>query len=376
MNITYISNLCSLETLKKIKEEHSIIPMQSIQKYHRLICEGMVENNINVKTISSLPIIKLTKIIKFKNIKNKNLEYRYIPTTNIRILRYFFLFFYTVIFMLKDIYNNKNSVFICDILNTSLTIAALIICKLFRKKCIALVTDRPQDVLKKNNIILKLQNKFDGYIFLTEYMNKDINKYNKPYIIIEGIVDKDNSSQQKKYKEKVCMYAGGLYEKYGIKVLIEAFKEINIKDAELHIYGFGELEQYIKNLKIKNIKFFGNISNQKIVEEEKKATLLINPRYSNEEYTKYSFPSKNIEYMSSGTPLLTTKLKGIPEEYNDYLYFIEKENKISIKEKLEEILSKDYEELNKKGLEAKKFVMNNKNKVKQAQKIIKLIEKL
>jgi len=376
MNITYISNLCSLETLKKIKEEHSIIPMQSIQKYHRLICEGMVENNINVKTISSLPIIKLTKIIKFKNIKNKNLEYRYIPTTNIRILRYFFLFFYTVIFMLKDIYNNKNSVFICDILNTSLTIAALIICKLFRKKCIALVTDRPQDVLKKNNIILKLQNKFDGYIFLTEYMNKDINKYNKPYIIIEGIVDKDNSSQQKKYKEKVCMYAGGLYEKYGIKVLIEAFKEINIKDAELHIYGFGELEQYIKNLNIKNIKFFGNISNQKIVEEEKKATLLINPRYSNEEYTKYSFPSKNIEYMSSGTPLLTTKLKGIPEEYNDYLYFIEKENKISIKEKLEEILSKDYEELNKKGLEAKKFVMNNKNKVKQAQKIIKLIEKL
>jgi len=219
MNITYISNLCSLETLKKIKEEHSIIPMQSIQKYHRLICEGMVENNINVKTISSLPIIKLTKIIKFKNIKNKNLEYRYIPTTNIRILRYFFLFFYTVIFMLKDIYNNKNSVFICDILNTSLTIAALIICKLFRKKCIALVTDRPQDVLKKNNIILKLQNKFDGYIFLTEYMNKDINKYNKPYIIIEGIVDKDNSSQQKKYKEKVCMYAGGLYEKYGIKLL-------------------------------------------------------------------------------------------------------------------------------------------------------------
>ena len=376
MNVTYISNLCSLETLDKLKKDYSIIPMQSIQKYHRLICEGMVENEISVKTISSLPIIKSKKIIKYKNIKNRNLEYRYIPTSNIRLLRYIFLFIYTIFFVIKDIFNNKNTVFICDILNTSLTVATYIVTKIFKKKCIALITDRPQDVLNSNSIILKLQSKFDGYIFLTEYMNEDININNKPYIILEGIVDKEIKIVKEKYKEKVCMYAGGLYEKYGIKVLIEAFKEINVKNAELHIYGFGELEEYIKNLNVKNIKYFGTVSNEKIMEEETKATLLINPRYSNEEYTKYSFPSKNIEYMSSGTPLLTTKLKGIPKEYNEYLYFIEKENKIAIKEKLEEILSKNLNELKQKGEKAKKFVIEQKNKIKQTEKIIKLLEKI
>ena len=80
--------------------------------------------------------------------------------------------------------------------------------------------------------------------------------------------------------------------------------------------------------------------------------------------------------MSSGTPLLTTRLKGIPNEYNKYLYFIEEENINSIKQKLEEILSKSDIELYEKGFKAKEFVMNKKNKVKQADKIIKFIEAL
>ena len=41
------------------------------------------------------------------------------------------------------------------------------------------------------------------------------------------------------------------------------------------------------------------MNHPKIVKEEKKSTLLVNPRFTNEEYTKYSFPSKNMEYMAS-----------------------------------------------------------------------------
>ena len=58
------------------------------------------------------------------------------------------------------------------------------------------------------------------------------------------------------------------------------------------------------------------------VAEELKATLLVNPRPTTEEFTIYSFPSKNMEYMASGTPLLTTKLPGMPEEYHQYVLAI------------------------------------------------------
>ena len=64
------------------------------------------------------------------------------------------------------------------------------------------------------------------------------------------------------------------------------------------------------------------------------ATLLINPRFSNEEYTKYSFPSKNMEYMASGTPILTTKLPGMPKEYYEYIYLFEEESIEGMKNKM------------------------------------------
>lgn len=378
MNITYVSTLCSKKTIKEIKDKYNVTPLQSIQKYHRLICEGLVENKFNVKTISSIPIPtdKTNKIINFINDKNNGVTYRYLPVINIKVIKQIILLFETILNIIKDIIKFKDVVFICDILNISTTIATFITCKIFRKKCIAIVTDRPIDLFKKNNIITKIQDKFDSYIFLTEYMNKDINKKNKPYVIIEGIVDNIdiNNQIEKKYDKKVCLYAGGLYEKYGLKNLIEAFLEIKMENIELHIYGFGEMEEYIKNIKNDKIKFWGTALNDKIMEEEKKATLLINPRFSNEEYTKYSFPSKNIEYMSSGTAVLTTRLKGIPQEYFKYTYNLSKETKEEIKEKLEAILRKTQKELNMKGKKAQDFVRKYKNKKAQTKKIIELLK--
>ena len=94
---------------------------------------------------------------------------------------------------------------------------------------------------------------------------------------------------------------------------------------------------------------------------------------SNEEYTKYSFPSKNMEYMSSGTPVLTTKLIGIPDEYFNYTYLIEEENTDGIKNKLIEIFSKSKNELKKVGRKAQLYVLKNKNKRVQGKKIKTLL---
>ena len=38
----------------------------------------------------------------------------------------------------------------------------------------------------------------------------------------------------------------------------------------------------------------------------------VNPRQNNEEFTKYSFPSKTMEYLASGVPVVAYKLDGIP----------------------------------------------------------------
>jgi len=53
---------------------------------------------------------------------------------------------------------------------------------------------------------------------------------------------------------------------------------------------------------------------------------------------RYSFPSKLIEYMASATPVLTTRLPGIPPEYEPYVYWIEDDSVEGIEHSLRAVM--------------------------------------
>ena len=135
------------------------------------------------------------------------------------------------------------------------------------------------------------------------------------------------------------------------------------------------MEEYKKLCAVHpNLEYRGVAPNEEIVAEEMKATLLVNPRPTTEEFTKYSFPSKNMEYMASGTPLLTTKLPGMPEEYHQYVYLFEEESVQGYVNALRKVLSLPADTLYVKGEQAKKFVLQNKNYVAQAQRVLGLLK--
>ena len=117
-------------------------------------------------------------------------------------------------------------------------------------------------------------------------------------------------------------------------------------------------------------RYMGMRDNDEIVAEEQKAALLVNPRPTAPEYTKYSFPSKNMEYMVSGTPTLTTKLPGMPKEYDKYVYLIEDETVEGVARVLKEIFSQPYEMRKRKAEAAREFVLKEKSNVVQAKKIM------
>lgn len=381
MKIIYISTLTSKSKMNKIIENAKSKPLQSIQKFHRLMCEGFVKNNVSVKTISSIPMSRKIseKILWLDKCEEENgVKYTYIPFINIKVLRQICTFLGTIVKVTKEVLNNKKEkIFICDILNTTISTTTLILSKIFKFQCWAIVTDLPRDMQKNKKINEKMQTKYDGYILITEEMNKIVNPKNKPHIVIEGLVDIRESAENnevQKSSPRVIMYAGGLYERYGVKTLIEAFGNIQNNNVKLDLYGDGDLVPYIQSIENKKIDFHGVVTNDKIVEAEKKANLLVNPRFTSEEYTKYSFPSKNMEYMVSGTPVLTTKLPGMPEEYYNYVYLIEDETQRGMQKCLETLLGLNEDELDKKGKKAREFVLSQKNNVNQTNKIISFLE--
>lgn len=397
MNILYISSVMAKTVHKEITKKLKQPTQYSIQKFHSLLLDGINKNeNVNITALSGLPISrKKSKKFWWKkiNIKEEGINYIHLPFINLPILKQLFITIGMLIETIKWNNKNDNKYIICDAAYATVTPIIVWLSKKFNIKVIAIVADiydyMSEEVKStKKSIYREISKKiskwtfknYSGYILLTEAMNTIVNKQNKPYIIMEGLVDTNaqdlDNVHENKYKEKVCIYAGGIHEKYGVKNLIEAFTQLDIEDAKLYIYGVGDLKEYLENLKNDKIVYCGSVDNKEVVKQEKKATLLINPRFTNEEYTKFSFPSKIMEYMSSGTAVLTTKLAGIPEEYDKYLYYIEDETISGMKETIERILKKEREELISFGNEAQQFVLNEKNNIIQGKNIIDFLQKI
>ena len=171
------------------------------------------------------------------------------------------------------------------------------------------------------------------------------------------------------------MYAGCISKQYGLGDLVEAFQKADIPDAQLHLYGPCDYPEELKQIASQDprIVYGGMLLNTEIVDKEMEATLLVNPRPTHEEFTKYSFPSKTMEYMSTGTPVLTTRLPGMPEAYYPHVYFIEQETVDGIVDALHRTLALPDEALFAKGCQARNFVLKSRNNVVQAQKILEML---
>lgn len=231
---------------------------------------------------------------------------------------------------------------------------------------------------KSRKISYNCMEYIDKYILFAEPMAEYLKLKPEKYIVIEGMVNIDRCEEGKEAiksnnQRPYIMYAGGVNEKYGVMNLVNAFHEIKNDNIELWLYGKGDAVEKIKELEKgdNRIKYKGIVNNEEIIRLEQNAKLLVNPRPTNEVYTKYSFPSKNMEYMLSGTPLLTTKLPAMPKEYNDYVYLFEDESINGFKNKLQYVLNLSDDILVKKGNDARNFVTKEKNNVIQAKKIMK-----
>lgn len=388
MKIIYASVFSEKEYIRSILGDNPVQFAHQAQKYHKLLVQGLASNkSVDLVTISSPPVNRVVcnkKFIKANSVTKENVKYNHLSVINLPVLKniHTLCASFFKVFKIKKEYETA---MVADVLNISVATGALLACKLRKIKTVGIVTDVPGFLAngrvtlnqKINSFIMK---KFDSYLLLTEDMNTVVNKNNKPYIVIEGQVDvimSDTKNElSNKYDTKVCIYAGSLKRIYGIEYLTKAFLKANVVNTELHIYGDGDFKNNLLEICKNNdkIKYFGTKPNDFVVKEELKASLLINPRPTNEEYTKYSFPSKNMEYMVSGTPILTTNLPGMPKEYRNYVYIIEEETSEYLSECLKDILEKSSQELHKFGENAKKFVLKEKNNLAQAEKIINLIK--
>lgn len=216
----------------------------------------------------------------------------------------------------------------------------------------------------------------DSFVLLTEAMKDRLNVGSRPYLIMEGIYNVVNIIPQNK-REKTILYTGKLDARFGIKDLIEAFGLIEDETFSLWICGEGLERAYVENAaeKDKRIKYWGIVEQSKVFEMQRQATLLINPRKGDAEYTKYSFPSKTMEYMASGTPTMMYRLPGLPSDYEEHLVLVPDNSLETLAALLQEWGNKEQQELDSFGEHARRFILENKNSKIQATRLMNFLTK-
>ena len=171
--------------------------------------------------------------------------------------------------------------------------------------------------------------------------------------------------------EIIVMYAGGLMEEYGVRLLLDAFALIPEENYRLWICGKGAMESEVRERSLRDprIVYWGFLPNKDVMEKERQSTVLVNARPSDMVFTRYSCPIKVLEFMLSARPTITTALPGISEEYNEYLYFLGEETPDNLAELIRSVCSKPPKELSEFGRRASEFVRREKSYRKQGMRI-------
>lgn len=316
------------------------------------------------------------------------------PSLNLPIVKEFSYFHYVKNFVKKNIRHDEKIVVIVSGLYRTLLRPAKWIQKKYNAKIFTIVPDLPElmssyrtDYSRTRKLLNKLDVNLgknvrmcsDGYILLSPFMNEKVNLQGKPFIVVDGLCDVSAfPEKQDKSGKPYLMYAGKISKNFGVDRLVDAFRISNIDGYELRLFGDGDYAEDLRAIAALDdrIHYEGVVPHAKVLSYEQNASLLIDPRPTNTELVKMSFPSKFIEYLLSATPVLATPLPCFGIEYDDFYYKIEDESVEGIARSIERVLCSSKEVLQNKGASAKRFILENKTITVQCGKILEFVERV
>lgn len=395
MKVLLLGSLISSEQMEKFnnnsKEKASVAPVN----YETMLAKGLVENGAEVEVLSvpavaAYPHSIYKRITANKEVIEEKIKAQWVPFVNIQGLKQLSIQRNVEKLLkqwLEENRKTKDKIVLMYSIYPPYSEPAIRLCKEYCCHLCAVIADLPEYMYSWKNMtgirgwyskrlskkMLALQDKCDSYILFTKPMAEKMGIENIPYIVSEGFCDADifkDIPDQEKYERKTILYGGNLSRLYGIQNLVKGFMKTDL-DAELHLYGAGAdagfIEECIKQ--DSRIKFFKRVDRKTLLIALKRAHLLVVNKPTEDDYSNYSFSSKILEYMASGTPLLTTKVGGMPEEYLKYVYTIDDESIDGISNALTTVMANTSQALCLFGKKAAQFAASDKNYREMTKKI-------
>ena len=375
-SIVYLG-FASPDDIQAVVNNYDTIPHLATNKFswaivRSLIIKFDIVENFSTCDIRNYPAGKKI-IFKSRYFKIENINGFFIGFINIIILKHLTRMLTLLMTLPKVAIRNRGQCMLIHGSHTPYMIAAIICKWLFSSRICIILTDQHGVEVSSDGwfgrigrhldtMLMRLMiGQFDAFICLSIFF---VNKFNLiNYKIIPGIINenieilKERDQLINRSREIfIVAYGGGISKENGIDALLESFKAINNESIHLVLYGSGPLvcDVLIHAKSDKRIIYGGILYGQSLYKALQSADLLINPRPIGSEYAASSFPSKLLDYMTTGIPTLTTRLLSIPQDISDCFYYIQGNNDKAIAEAIIHVSSKSPEQrfsLGKKAYE-------------------------
>lgn len=324
---------------------------------------------------------------------------RYVPYINLPGLRYVTTFLSAIFFIAAWAMKHRRTqdrTVVVYAMYTPCILAALALCTLFRMHSIMIVPDLPEfmnaalqqgqraSLVRRTNIAIAhwIASRYSGLVLFSGNMATKLNVSRLQWDVVEGCVGLTPTTAEpitsRDPNLKIVMYSGILEEVYGVQSLLDAFDLLEDPGARLWICGEGSMNTVVATRAASDgrITYYGTLRNSDVLVLQRSATVLINPRSGKHEFTRFSFPSKNLEYMTSGRPVVLCRMAGIPTEYFDHVYVVEGDTSTALHSVLRHVLGLSEQELAAVGIRARDFVYSQKNYIVQGEKVRRLIDRV
>jgi glycosyltransferase involved in cell wall biosynthesis len=222
-----------------------------------------------------------------------------------------------------------------------------------------------------------LMPRFDGHMVVADAIAEDFLPGRRVCRIEGGILPEDfvepdtNPEESRTRPVFRVVLAGSLWTHNGVEIALDAVERLPPAGFELVIAGTGPLADMTRSYAQKDprIVYRGFMGFRDVIDLYRSADLVLNLRVTRALGTRHFFPSKLMELMASGTPVLSTCTGHVEEEFGDYLYLLRDETPEALAARLLEIAAADAAARAALGRRGRAFVLEHKTWTKQGQKL-------
>ncbi|GGO92497.1 hypothetical protein GCM10011584_29040 [Nocardioides phosphati] len=336
---------------QQILRDDPVMPTQT-QKFAWALVDALRQNGVELDLVSTLPVSNFPAsprlLVGRRIFSERGLSGLLLPCVNALVLKHLTRFIACLLFATPRIRQHRSEWLLLHGVHSPFLWYARVVRALLGVPIAAVLSDPPGVVRRSDGLLARVLKRldirvtrralsgFDAVIVLSKPLASDFAP-GIPYLVMEGLVALPETSVPCRASGPPrIVYAGGLVQEYGVLNLARAVMESDL-DVRVEFYGSGDAAPTLEQFSVEDPRIVAPmlLDPAELQSRYLRASLLVQPRPTDQDFVRYSFPSKLIEYMATGVPVVSTRLPSIPADYQPFVVWADSTDPRGLRQAIE-----------------------------------------